>query len=563
MRRVLLVLAVLFLLAGAGSAAMAQVATPGPASPQATPQPSPRPDLTGVEPSPLIGDRRDAFEAYVASALQRHGVPGAAVAVIQGGRTVYLQGFGVKEIGGNEPVTPDTLMMIGSINKSMTSAMSAALVDDGRLSWDTPVVGLLPDFAVADPQLTPRLTVADAFCACTGLPRRDLEIVFNTLDPGALIDSMDELPLTAPFGERFQYSNQMYAVGGYAAAVEAGAAPEDPYAGYVAAMQNKVLGPIGMVRSTFVLEDVLSSGNYALPHGIGLDGQTQQLPVLGDVRFASSVAPAGALWSSARDMARYIQTQMNDGLAPDDVRVISAENLARTRTPRVATPALPDGLPAVLTEASTHYAMGWLVGEWRGLTLVHHDGGTFGFASEAAFLPEADLGIVVLTNGIQGGAFNLDVEFRLFELLFDQAPEFGPLVAQFLGAQAAQIAQLQAQLRPIDPVAVAPYLGRYASPALGEADLTLQDGRLIFDAGEVRSEVRPVADQAGQTVAYVFTDPPLAGPTPITLQQGPSGQPEIVLMLPGEDAAEPLVYVFTQAQPAPTATPTPPSGSGY
>ena len=109
-----------------------------------------------------------------------------------------------------------------------------AEVDAGWLSWDTPMVDLLPEFAVSDPSLTPKLTVADAFCACTGLPRHDAELIFNfdSITPER-DDRVDrQLPLTTPFGQEFQYSNQMYAIGGYAAAVAAGANPADLYSGY-------------------------------------------------------------------------------------------------------------------------------------------------------------------------------------------------------------------------------------------------------------------------------------------------------------------------------------------
>src|SRR3954469_21774487 len=213
MRHLSLVLAMLLALVVASPAAMAQVETPVatlPATPLPASTTTPIADLAGVTPLPLTGERRTTFEAYVADALNRLGVPGASVAVVQNGEVVYAQGFGVRELGGTDPVTPDTLMMIGSVTKSMTSTMAATLVDDGWLSWDTPLVDLLPGFAVADPQLTPRLTVADAFCACTGLPRRDLELLFNfnDLPPDRLIAQVAELPLTAPFGERFQYSNQ-------------------------------------------------------------------------------------------------------------------------------------------------------------------------------------------------------------------------------------------------------------------------------------------------------------------------------------------------------------------
>ena len=116
-------------------------------------------DLIGVVPLRLADDRRAAFEGYLSEAITRFGVPGAAVAVIQDGEVTYLRGFGVKELGGTQPVTPDTLFMIGSITKPMTTMLAAALVDDGRLSWDTRLVNVLPQFAAGDRTMTQRLTV--------------------------------------------------------------------------------------------------------------------------------------------------------------------------------------------------------------------------------------------------------------------------------------------------------------------------------------------------------------------------------------------------------------------
>jgi CubicO group peptidase (beta-lactamase class C family) len=560
-RRTLITLALVLLLTIGLAPVAAQVETSvpePPATPLAPPAATGQPDLTGVAPLPLTGERRAAFEAYVADALDRVGVPGASVAVVQDGQVVYLQGFGVKELGGTEPVTPDTLLMIGSVTKSLTSAMAATLVDEGWLSWETPLVELLPKFAVADPELTPRLTIADAFCACTGIPRRDPEGLFNadTLTPEGAIAQVAELPLTTPFGEMFQYSNQLYTVGGYAAAAAAGAASNDLDRGYVLAMQERLLNPMGMTRSTFALEDVLASGDYALPHNAGIDGQTVRLPLLIE-RTVGAGAPSGALWSSAREMARYLQTQLADGVAPDGTRVVSAQNLARTRAARVAIPERP-GLPPVLLEAAQHYAMGWFVGEWRGLEMINHSGGVAGFAAEAAFLPEAGVGVVILTNDAQdGGIFTNAVEFRLFELLFDQPAEIDALLDQSLEAQATQLAEVQAQLRPVDPTVVAPYLGRYTHPGLGEIELALRGGRLIFDAGEVRSELRAMADEAGQIVAYVFTDPPLAGrPTPVILQRGADGTPEIAITVEGENPEATATYVLTLLVPV-AATPVP------
>jgi CubicO group peptidase (beta-lactamase class C family) len=170
------------LLAAGRPTAWAQVETPGEdvvATPVVTPEDHAVADLTGATPLPLTGERLATFEAYVAAKLAEAGVPGAAVAVVQNGEVVFQQGFGVREIGQPDPVTPDTLLRIGSVTKSFSSFLTATLVDTGRLSWETPLVDLLPSFAVADPELTPRLTTRDAFCACTGLPRRDFEFIFN------------------------------------------------------------------------------------------------------------------------------------------------------------------------------------------------------------------------------------------------------------------------------------------------------------------------------------------------------------------------------------------------
>ena len=175
MHRIIASVVVLMIALGGWETVTAQEAT-HPSSPVA----SPAADLTGVAPLPLTGERLAAFEAYVAEILAAAEVPGAAVAVVQGGQVTYAQGFGVKELGTDAPVTPDTLMQVGSTQKSMTSLLAASLVDAGRLRWDTRLVDLLPGFATGDPALTERLTVADAFCACSGLPRRDLELVFNS-----------------------------------------------------------------------------------------------------------------------------------------------------------------------------------------------------------------------------------------------------------------------------------------------------------------------------------------------------------------------------------------------
>jgi CubicO group peptidase (beta-lactamase class C family) len=475
----------------------------GPAAAQPAPPAMPRVHLAGVKPLPLTGARRAAFEAYVADALRRFGIVGASVAVVQGGEPVFLQGFGLKRLGGTDPVTADTLLAIGSTTKALTAMMAATVVDDGFMAWDTRVVDLLPQFAVADPALTPRITVADSLCMCTGVSGRTLPLffTFDQLTPARMLASLAEMPLTAPFREQFQYSNQMFGVGGWAAAVAAGGDPNDLAAAYRLAMAERILGPIGMTRSTFTLEKVLEHGNVAYPHAAG---------------------PAGGLWSSARDMIRYMQTQLVLGVAPDGRRVVSAAHLQETRTARTPIPPVP-GLPDLLNEASQGYALGWDVGTYKGQPLVNHSGTTGGFRSQVGFLPEAHVGVVILTNDAEAGTFTYDVEFRLFELLFDQPMEYHAIGEQAREESARAFAAERARVGQVDAAAVASYAGRYTNPVLDEARLAQRGGRLIFEAG------------GPETI--IFADPPLAGPVSMALRRGTDGRPEMVLTARGDASA--------------------------
>lgn len=526
----------------------------------ATPEAQALPDLTGVAPLPLTGDRLATFEAYVATALADAGIPGAAIAVVQDGEVAFAQGFGVRELGRPAPVTADTMLRIGSVTKSFSSLLTATLVDAGRLTWETPLVDLLPDFAVADPALTPLLTVRDAFCACSGLPRRDFEFIFraNELTPELMIAEMAQLSLTAPYGEKYQYSNQMVGAGGFAAAVADGGSPADLSRAYLIALRERVLNPIGMPRTTDVLGEVVAGNDYAAPHGADVWGALHPMPLLEDDTWLVSVAPSGALWSSANEMARYVQTELSGGISPDGVRVVSEENLEHTWQPGIAL-HIPPQAPPVIAAFAGHYGLGWVVGAYGGQRAIWHSGGTLGFTSLVTFLPEANLGVVVLTNGQAGtaGPTTYAVTFRLLELLFDQPATFDAEQAPGLAAAVQGQADFLASLGETDPATVTPYLGQHANADLGLVRLALRDGALFFEAGSMRSELRPLLEDDGTVAGYALLDPPLGGFPPqmtLTLEQSTDGQPGIVLTAPIDAGEADLVYTFDFV--GTTATPT-------
>ncbi|WP_135449856.1 serine hydrolase domain-containing protein [Tabrizicola caldifontis] len=443
--------------------------------------------LAGLSPAALEAADLAALSAYVEENLGRFDVPGAVVAVVQGGEVRMLSGFGRRARGADDPLTPETRMMIGSVGKTMTTLLLARLVEEGRLSWDRPVQGLLPRFAVADPELSATITVQNLVCACSGVPRRDMEFLFHAsdLDAEAVIGSLSEFEFFTGFGEAFQYSNQLVATGGWVAAAADGAAWGGLDAGYARTIEDRLFAPLGMTRSTLDFVAVMADPDHAMPHAPHGAGIRAILPVETEGALLP-VAPAGAHWSTGADMARYLQALLAIG---EGNGIVSPESLAHLTTPQVP------------VSATISYGLGWFVEDWRGHRLIHHGGNTFGFTSDLAFLPEAGAGIVILTNAGRANDFVQAVRARFLELLFDlpQDHHAGALLAR---AEADRRASDWAAAQPVPAETAVAAEGRYRSPVLGEVALRRTDDRLIFDIGEMAGEIRPDPARPGRWIVW-------------------------------------------------------------
>jgi hypothetical protein len=129
----------------------------------------------------LEGARLAALRAFVEGARRELQVPRVALAILQKDRVVLAEGFGERKLGEGQRPDADTLFMVASTTKPLTSLMAARLVDQGRLAWSAPVRPLLPQLQLADPAAADQLQVRHLFCACSavcwswslmGAPRR-------------------------------------------------------------------------------------------------------------------------------------------------------------------------------------------------------------------------------------------------------------------------------------------------------------------------------------------------------------------------------------------------------
>lgn len=483
-------------------------------------------DLSGVEPAALSEELIAELEAYTEEQMEELDTPGAAVAIVRDGEVVYANGFGVRDRETGEPVTAETLMMIGSTTKPMTTMLMAGLVDEGVFEWDTPVVEILPSFEVSDPELSQQITMRNLVCACTGVPRRDFEWLFNAneMDAEEVITSLADFEFFTDFGETFQYSNQMVATGGYVATLAAGGEMATLRQDYVDLMQERIFDPMGMAHMTFSFDEVAASDDYAMPYGQTPLGEIVRLPMSAEAVLIP-LGPAGAAWSNVQDMAKFALTNLAEGVAPGGERVVSAENLGVTWEPQVE------------ISADASYGLGWIVEEYKGLRILSHGGNTFGFTSELAFVPEADLGVVVLTNQ-QASSINQIVRVRLLELLYEQESEADELVRFAVRNAQEEREELQSSLVEIDADVVAPYLAEYENDVLGTVTIAWENEMLVMDAGEFQTEIR--ARESEDEVRYFTFTPPIAG-VPLELTENDAREPIVVF---GTGVVE---YTFTQA----------------
>ncbi|MGH7522112.1 MAG: serine hydrolase domain-containing protein [Gemmatimonadales bacterium] len=457
-----------------------------------------RESFAGKKAATLDAARLARLSRFTETAMKELGVPGVAVGIIQNGKVVFADGFGVRELGRQEKPDASTLFMVASNTKALTTLMIAKLVDANRFGWETPVTSLLPSFKLGDAATTRQVLVKHLICACTGLPRQDFEWLFEfkNATPASALRTLGTMQPTSKFGQMFQYSNPMAAAAGYAGGhvafpqLELGAA-------YDSAMSTLVFQPLGMTSTTFDYARALS-GNHASPHAPDFDGK----PVVAamDINYSViPVRPAGAAWSSVRDMLRYVAMDLAEGKLPDGTQYIRRETLLERRAPYVA----------IGKEAT--YGMGLMVDTKYGTPVVHHGGDLIGFHSDMMWLPEHGVGAVVLTNGNPGWTLRDVFQRKLLEVLFDGRDEADADAA----AQAKSFyAQLTADRKlltvPADAAESSKLAAHFHNDALGDIDVRRAGGRTVFDFGEFKSEVASRKNPDG-SISFLTIAPGIAG----------------------------------------------------
>ncbi|MFL0578201.1 serine hydrolase [Dietzia sp. 179-F 9C3 NHS] len=451
-------------------------------------------------------------ETIVEEEREASGVPGVAVAVVHRGETVYAKGFGTRGAAGDAPVDGSTVFPLGALSTPVSATVAAATFADAELDWSTPVRDVLPEFALADPRVTPMVTLGDLFAHRSGLPAHaGVDLADLGLDRGEVIDRLRHLP-SAPLR-----TTHAYAEGGVTAAAEAVArSAGTPWAELA---DERLFAPLGMDGASYVPDagadpgDDPASGDRATYHvraGDAADGAWTPAP---GHRTPAALAPARGAFASVTDMARWTAMVMADGRAPGGAEVVPPAALREALSPQsVAVP------PATAADRPGAYGYGFALGTTSaGRALWGHPGTVKpGAGASVLVLPSLELGIVTLTNaGPVGLAETINSRFADHAQFGDPTLDWGAVHTAQTAALLAPVGDLVGQRPPADPEESRPLdqlTGDYRNPYYGTLrvrcageTLTLETGRGLgptelthWDADTFAAE-GPAASPTGST----------------------------------------------------------------
>ncbi len=412
---------------------------------------------------PDIKSRLGAMMEKLDAARAEHHVPGLGIAVVYHDEVILCDGLGLANIEKNEPATGDHVFAIGSATKAFTAAGIGILMDEGKMSWDDHVSKLLPSFKLKDEEANAKATYRALLSHTTGLGRMDLLWAAGRMPREEIIAAVQRAEPASPFGE-FNYCNTNFIAAGHAAGLAYGSDWET-------LTRERLLKPLKMNGAMLTSAEVAKCTRLATGYQWDPDRETFKIDPL---RRIDAAAPAGAIYASPREMANWVRMQLGRG-AFEGARIISPERIDEMWTKQV-------------TIAGDYgYALGWMVGSFEGHRLVEHGGNIDGYAAQVAFLPDDDLGYVMLTN----------VSFTSLQSLANTIV-FGTLLEDEQNGEGAGESE-----------DFTPYLGKYVANfgPFKDARFTVQiaDGKLAIDVpGQMVYELKP-PDETGRR-AFAITD---------------------------------------------------------
>ena len=315
---------------------------------------------------------------------ERKAVAGLVTAVVIDDKVVFEGSVGYADARTKQPATPNTVFRLASLSKAFAATLTGLLVDDGKLSWDTKLMDVLPYFKLKDVQAASQATVSDILGQRLGLPRNTYDRMLEDDIPyEELVRKLDEVDMTCGVGQCYGYQNIAFSMIGDVVLARTGDF-------FYHQVDKRIFYPLGMQTASYGRAALESSKSWARPHHASSHGWIPFEP--NEVYYR--VAPAAGVNASLRDMEKWLIAQM--GGRPD---VLQGSLLDKLHGPGVSTPTELRATPwrrARLTDA--HYALGWRIYEYAGETLIYHAGAVAGYRTMIGFFPKYHAGVITMWN---------------------------------------------------------------------------------------------------------------------------------------------------------------------
>jgi CubicO group peptidase (beta-lactamase class C family) len=420
----------------------------------------------------LSTDLEQEIENTVNKAMQTWNIPGLALVIVKDDKVLLSKGYGARKFGEPEKLDEHTLFAIGSNTKAFTATAIGLLVQDGKISWDDPVIKYIPYFKLYDVNATQLITIRDLLCNRSGLGTWAGDLLLSSdYSTEEIIRKIRYIQPDFDFRAGFGYSNLMFVTAGLIISIASGMSWDE-------FIQQRIFKPLGMTDS---VTNPLYFGervNIAAPH-LEVNGDLQSLNHPENVRFGAS----GSICSSATDIALWLRLQLNRG-SVDGNQIVSPSIIGETHTPHTPMKLRPMQKKLFPSRHFSAYGLGWMLSDTYGKLNVHHTGDVYGMLSNTLLVPEENLGIAVFTNKLPNAAYIVLTHYlnqRLtgstpqdwIQIYIDLEKEMKEKEEQ---AKNKKADSRKNETKPSLPLEK--YVGDYDSLILGEAGISLSESGL-------------------------------------------------------------------------------------
>ena len=336
------------------------------------------------------------IDKLVLKTLEAFNVPGIAVAVVKDNKTVHMKGYGVTSIATGQKTDENTLFAIASNSKAFTTAALGMLVDERKLTWETKVIDIIPEFRLYNAYVTEDFNIKDLLTHRSGMGLGAGDLMLwpdsSSFTRADIIHNLRYLKQVSPFRSKYDYDNLLYVVAGEVIQRVSGISWEQ-------FIEERIFQPLGMNGSSASYSRIRERSRFIDAH-VPIDGVLRVIPHYeGDL-----MNPAGGIISSVADMTKWAMAQLNSGkYGPDNSKQLFSERVHREMwTPQTILPVRGGG------PYRTHFAgygLGWNLTDVGGYLQASHTGGLNGIVTQVTLIPELNLGIIVFTNQQEGSAF--------------------------------------------------------------------------------------------------------------------------------------------------------------